>query len=89
MNLEYSVDDMRSMADAVVTRCIDHIASLDRQPACGDVDAARVAALCRAMREASPERGASLESILDPLFREWVPRSFTAPDPLTAELKAP
>ena len=66
------------MADAVVTRCIDHIAALGRQPACGDVDAAP---LCRAMREDAPEGGAPLESILDPLFRDWVPRSFTAPGP--------
>jgi len=78
MDLEYSVEEMRSMADAVVTRCIDHIAALGRQPACGDVDAAP---LCRAMREDAPERGAPLESILDPLFRDWVPRSFTAPGP--------
>ncbi|HEV3138943.1 MAG TPA: pyridoxal-dependent decarboxylase, partial [Vicinamibacterales bacterium] len=78
MNLEYSVDEMRSMADAVVSRCIDHIATLDRQPACGDVDAA---ALCRAMREPAPEQATPLASILDPLFRDWVPRSFTAPGP--------
>jgi aromatic-L-amino-acid decarboxylase len=42
---------MHAMADQVVGRCIAHIASLDRQPACSDVDAA---ALCRAMREAAP-----------------------------------
>src|SRR5205814_7936797 len=78
IDLEYSVADMKAMADAVVSRCIDHIATLDRQPSCGDVDAT---ALCRAMREPAPERGTSIESILDPLFREWVPRSFTAPGP--------
>ena len=27
------------MTDEVVQRCIEHIASLDRQPACGNVDA--------------------------------------------------
>ena len=42
------------MAGAVVERCIAHIAALDRQPACGDVDAA---ALCRAMREPAPRAG--------------------------------
>ena len=78
MNLEYSPEEMRSMAEAVVTRCIDHIATLERQPSCGDVDAE---ALCRAMREDAPERGTTLEAILDPLFRDWVPRSFTAPGP--------
>jgi aromatic-L-amino-acid decarboxylase len=78
VDLEFSSDQMRAMADAVVSRCIDHIATLDRQPICGDVDAA---ALCRSMREPAPEQGAALESLLDPLFRDWIPRSFTAPGP--------
>ena len=69
---------MREMADAVVSRCIDHIASAGRQPSCGDVDAAE---LCRAMREAAPEHGAALEPILDALFRDCVPRSFTTIGP--------
>jgi len=66
------------MADEVVARCIAHVASLDRQPACGDVDAAE---LCRSMREDAPERGAALEPLLDQLFRDWIPRSFNAPGP--------
>jgi aromatic-L-amino-acid decarboxylase len=69
---------MRAMADDVVARCVAHIESLPQQPACGDVDAAE---LCRAMREPAPEQGATLDSLLDPLFREWIPRSFTAPGP--------
>jgi aromatic-L-amino-acid decarboxylase len=69
---------MRAMADAVVARCLAHIESLPAQPAIGDVDAG---ALCRAMREPAPEHGAALESLLDPLFRDWIPRSFTAPGP--------
>jgi aromatic-L-amino-acid decarboxylase len=69
---------MRAMADEVVSRCVAHIATLDRQPSTGDVDAA---ALCRAMREDAPEHGVALESLLDPLFRDWIPRSFTAPGP--------
>jgi len=66
------------MADEVVGRCIAHIASLDRQPACGDVDAA---ALCRALQEPAPQHGVALEPLLDQLFRDWIPRSFTAPSP--------
>lgn len=66
------------MADEVVRRCVDHIATLDRQPVCGDVDAAE---LCRAMREAAPQHGVALEPLLDRLFREWIPRSFTAASP--------
>jgi aromatic-L-amino-acid/L-tryptophan decarboxylase len=69
---------MRAMADAVVGRCIEHIASLDRQPICGDVDAAD---LCRSLREPAPERGVDLDPLLDSLFRDLIPRSFTAPGP--------
>ena len=69
---------MRAMADAVVARCIAHIESLGRQPSCGDIDAA---GLCRALREPAPEEGVALEPLLDLLFREWIPRSFTAPGP--------
>jgi aromatic-L-amino-acid decarboxylase len=69
---------MTAMADAVVARCIDHLASAADQPSCGDVDAA---ALCRAMREEAPEHGTSLDRMLDQLFDEWVPRSFTTIGP--------
>ena len=69
---------MRAMADDVVARCLAHIESLPRQPAIGDVDAA---ALCRAMREQAPEDGSALDSLLDPLFRGWIPCSFTAAGP--------
>src|SRR5262245_55034157 len=72
---------MRTMADAVVARCVDHIASLPSQPACGDVDAKRVGELCRSMRESAPEQGTALEPLLDRLFAEWIPRSFTAAGP--------
>src|SRR5437588_2531320 len=69
---------MRAMADAVVSRSIAHIASVGRQPSCGDVDAE---SLCRAMREPPPEHGVSLEPLLDQLFQDWVPRSFTTVGP--------
>ncbi len=72
---------MRAMADAVVARCIDHIATLPAQRSCGDVDMARVGELCRSMKEAAPERGTALEPLLDRLFAEWIPRSFTAAGP--------
>ena len=66
------------MAETVAARCIAHIGTLDRQPSCGDVDAA---ALCRALREPAPEHGSPLEPLLDALFNDWIPRSFTAPGP--------
>src|SRR5262249_10059236 len=81
VNLEYPVDEMRAMAEAVVRRSIDHIASLPAQPACGDVDAAGAGDVCRGLREPAPERGTALEPLLDRLFHEWVPPSFTAAGP--------
>jgi aromatic-L-amino-acid decarboxylase len=69
---------MRDMADAVVERCVAHIVSLDRQPVCGDVDAAE---LCRSLREPAPQQGVALEPLLDQLFGDWIPRSFTASSP--------
>jgi aromatic-L-amino-acid decarboxylase len=78
VDLEFSPEQMRAMADQVVERCIAHVTSLGRQPACGDVDAAE---LCRAMRESAPDRGVALEPLLDQLFRDWIPRSFNAPGP--------
>lgn len=76
--MEHTVDEMRAMADDVVARCLAHIASLPQQPSCGDVHAE---ALCRTMREAAPERGAALGPLLDRLFDDYIPRSFTTPGP--------
>ena len=72
---------MRAMADAVVARCIEHIATLPAQPSCGDVDMARVGALCRAHERGRAGEGTALEPLLDRLFTEWIPRSFTAAGP--------
>jgi aromatic-L-amino-acid decarboxylase len=76
--LELSPDQMRLMTDAVVSRVLAHLASLDTQPVCGDL---RVEGLCEAMKEPAPEHGTPLEPLLDALFDEWIPRSFTAPSP--------
>jgi len=78
VNLELSVEEMKALADEVVARAIAHIRSLPEQPACGDVDAGE---LCLRMREPMPEQGTQLTPILDQLFSDWIPRSFTAPGP--------
>src|SRR5436309_1073789 len=78
MTLEPSAAAMRAMADEVIARVIDHIASVDRQPSRGDVDAAE---FCRTLREPAPEEGAALAPILDHFFRDYVPRSFTTIGP--------
>ena len=77
-NLEYTADEMAAMGRATLDRVVTHVASLPDQPICGDVD---VDDLCRAMREPPPETGADLETLLDHLYEEWIPRSFTASGP--------
>jgi aromatic-L-amino-acid decarboxylase len=77
-NLEFDAATMRAMADEVVARAIEHIATLGEQPACGDV---RAEDLARSLREPAPEKPAELTSLLGPLFDEWIPRSFNAPGP--------
>ena len=75
-DLEFSPDQMRRMGNAVIERAVAHIASLGEQPIRGDVDAVE---LCRALREPAPESGSPLEPLLDRLFDDLVPRSFTTP----------
>lgn len=76
--LEFSAAEMRAMADEVIARSIAHIASADRQASRGDVDAA---ALCRSLRERAPEEGTALGQLLDHLFLDCIPRSFTTIGP--------
>jgi len=75
-DLEFSPDQMRRMGNAVIERAVAHIASLGEQPIRGDVDAVE---LCRALREPAPESGSPLDPLLDRLFDDLVPRSFTTP----------
>jgi aromatic-L-amino-acid decarboxylase len=77
-DLEFSSADMRAMAEAVVRRSIEHIASLSAQPVCGDVDARD---LCLALREPAPEEASALDPLLDVVFEQCVPRSFNAAHP--------
>jgi len=77
-NLELTPDDMRRLGEEALARVVAHLASISEQPVRGDVAAE---ALCAAMREAAPEHGASIEAVLDPLFNDWIPRSFTTPSP--------
>jgi aromatic-L-amino-acid/L-tryptophan decarboxylase len=78
VTLELSPEAMRAMAEEVVARCVDHLASVDRQPSRGDVDAA---VLCRSLREGAPDQGLPLAALLDHLFTECIPRSFTTIGP--------
>ena len=68
-NLEFTADEMRRMGYATIERLVDHILSLETQPARGDVGAAD---LCRRLREPAPEQGVAYETLLDQLLAEWV-----------------
>lgn len=78
-NLELSPSEMQAMGESVLTRAVAHLAALDEAPICGDFT--DIQALCRSMRESAPEHGSALDSLLDPLFDEWIPRSFGTPAP--------
>jgi aromatic-L-amino-acid decarboxylase len=76
--LEPSAAEMRALADQVVARVVDHLASVETQPSRGDVNAA---SFCRSLREPVPDRGTPLDALLDDLFNEYIPRSFTTIGP--------
>ena len=69
---------MRVMADLVVARCVDHIASLPQQALYGVHDAE---ALCISMRESAPAAGTALPALLDELFERCIPQSFNTASP--------
>src|ERR1041385_7650847 len=76
--LEPNADEMRRLIDEAARRVIAHIESLPSQPA-QNVEGATGSA--RPRSEPLPTRGQSYESLLDFLFDEAVPRSFTAAGP--------
>ena len=77
-SLEFTPDQMLTMGRAVVARSVAHLATVGEQPSCGDVDAAD---LCRSLREPAPESGSALDPLLDQLFDDLIPRSFTTAGP--------
>jgi aromatic-L-amino-acid decarboxylase len=77
--LELSAADMHAMGSLVLERVIAHITSLGAQPARGDLAGVEEAA--RALVEPPPEHGTDLPRLLEPLFAEWVPRSFNSAGP--------
>lgn len=69
---------MRALVDAALERIITHIESLPTQPAQNVEGATEFA---RTLVEPLPERGESYEKLLDFLFDEAIPRSFTSSGP--------
>lgn len=78
-DLELSPGQLQAMGKAVVDRVSAHLATLPDMPSIGDYSG--IEELCRGMREAPPEHGMPLEDLLDPLFQEWIPRSFGSSGP--------
>ena len=77
-SLELTPDQMQAMGEETLARIVSHVGSLGAQPSCGDVNAED---LCRAMREGPPEAGGALTPLLEQLFDQYIPRSFTTPGP--------
>ena len=77
--LELSPEAMRAMGESVLERVVAHISSLPSQPVRGDMSGS--AEFCRALREPPPDSGTPLDEILDPLFAEWIPKSFNSAHP--------
>lgn len=69
---------MRALVDAALERIIAHIESLPTQPAQNVEGATEFA---RTLVEPLPERGESYEKLLDFLFDDAIPRSFTSSGP--------
>ncbi len=76
-NLDLSPEDMRKMGNLVVARSVAHLAGLESDPILGDYS--DIEHLCRSLREDAPEQGTTLDALLDPLFNDWIPRSFGTP----------
>jgi aromatic-L-amino-acid/L-tryptophan decarboxylase len=77
-SLELSGDDLRRLIDSAARRILAYIASLPEQPS---ADVRDPAGLARSLREALPESGAPVESLLDFLFETVIPRGFNTAGP--------
>ncbi|HEX6098207.1 MAG TPA: aminotransferase class V-fold PLP-dependent enzyme [Thermoanaerobaculia bacterium] len=76
--LEPSASEMRALVDEAMQRIVAHIESLPAQPAMNVEGATEYA---RTLIEPLPQRGESYEKLLDFLFNDAIPRSFTAAGP--------
>ncbi len=76
--LEPDAQEMRRLVDEAMERIVAHIESLPAQPAMNIEGATEYA---RTLIEPLPRRGESYEKLLDFLFHDAIPRSFTAAGP--------
>jgi aromatic-L-amino-acid/L-tryptophan decarboxylase len=76
--LEPEASEMRELVDRALDRIIAHLESLPEQPAMNVEGATEYA---RTLIEPLPRRGEPYEKLLDFLFEDAIPRSFTASGP--------
>jgi aromatic-L-amino-acid decarboxylase len=76
--LEPDANEMRRLVDEAMRRIVAHIESLPSQPAQNIEGATEFA---RTLLEPLPQEGESYESLLDFLFNDAIPRSFTSSGP--------
>jgi aromatic-L-amino-acid decarboxylase len=76
--LEPDAEEMHRLVDEAMLRIVAHIESLPSQPASNVEGATEYA---RTLIEPLPQRGESYEALLDFLFNDAIPRSFTAAGP--------
>lgn len=78
-SLEFSPAEMQAMGADAVARVVAHLGGLAQLPSRGDYT--DIEALCHSLHEVPPEQGSALPDLLDPLFADWIPRSFNTAGP--------
>lgn len=78
-DLDLPVAQMQAMGETVLQHIMAHLDALPSMPSCGSFEG--IEALCRSLREPTPDQGAPLDALLDPLFKDWIPRSFNTASP--------
>ncbi|HEX7833313.1 MAG TPA: aminotransferase class V-fold PLP-dependent enzyme [Thermoanaerobaculia bacterium] len=76
--LEPDADEMHRLVDQAMQRIVAHIESLPSQPA---INVDGVADYARTLIEPLPQTGAPYEELLDFLFNDAIPRTFTSAGP--------
>ncbi len=76
--LEPDSATLRAWVDAAMERIVEHLESLDRQPAAAVENGAEIA---RQLAEALPEQGVPLERLLAQLFDQAIPCSYNTAGP--------
>ena len=78
LTLELSSDEMRRMVEGALEHIVKHVESLPQQPA---IDIEGGVELARGLVEPLPENGQPYDQLLDLLFQQVIPKSFTTAGP--------